>query len=69
MAQVNIVKKLSMLTIVTVELSAASSVSAQAPAPSPDAGAAFSLPPSGTDPASLKFKFWWSGASFRVRSD
>ncbi|CAH1417727.1 unnamed protein product [Lactuca virosa] len=46
-AQVNIVKKLSMLAVVAVILSAASSVSAQAPAPSPDAGAALSLPASG----------------------
>ncbi|KAL7605903.1 hypothetical protein Lser_V15G15741 [Lactuca serriola] len=71
MAQVNIVKKLSMLAVVAVVLSAASSVSAQAPAPSLNAEAAFSLPDSGimiTDPASSKFKFWWSGASFRVRS-
>ncbi|KAI3679670.1 hypothetical protein L2E82_51068 [Cichorium intybus] len=47
MAQVNIVKKVSMLAVVAVALSAATAVSAQAPAPSPDAGAAFSLPASG----------------------
>ncbi|KAI3679668.1 hypothetical protein L2E82_51066 [Cichorium intybus] len=47
MAQVSIVKKTSILAVIAVALSAASTVSAQGPAPSPDAGAAFSLPTSG----------------------
>lgn len=45
MAQVSIVRKVSMLAVVIVAL-AATTVSAQAPAPSPDAGAAFSIPAS-----------------------
>lgn len=47
MAQVNIVKRASMMVVVAVALTAATTVSAQAPAPSPDVGAAFSLPTSG----------------------
>ena len=46
MAQVSIVRKVSMLAVVVAL--AATTVSAQAPAPSPDAvGAAFSIPTSG----------------------
>ena len=45
MAQVSIVRKVSMLAVVVAL--AATTVSAQAPAPSPDAGAAFSIPASG----------------------
>ncbi|KAJ9543767.1 hypothetical protein OSB04_023474 [Centaurea solstitialis] len=47
MAQFSIVKKASMIAVVAVALTAASTVSAQGPAPSPDAGAAFSVPASG----------------------
>ncbi|GJV34751.1 hypothetical protein Tco_1395151 [Tanacetum coccineum] len=43
MAQVSIVRKVSVFAVVVVVL-AATTVSAQAPAPSPDAGAAFSIP-------------------------
>ncbi|KAJ9543777.1 hypothetical protein OSB04_023484 [Centaurea solstitialis] len=46
MAQFSIVKKASMIAVVAVALTAATTVSAQGPAPSPDAGAAFSVPAS-----------------------
>ncbi|KAJ9543778.1 hypothetical protein OSB04_023485 [Centaurea solstitialis] len=47
MAQFSIVKKASIIAVVVVALTAATTVSAQGPAPSPDAGAAFSVPASG----------------------